>query len=541
VPSRLLIVSFSVCPAPDRHGVGLLNVLKALAGRYAVDVLTLRPTSGELPFNERFMKTRMLRVPVGHGALGEQVEAFRRAIKRQLEGEEYDVVHLRSAWGGRAVLNGVQPPCRVVYEIARSTEGEPRAADAQLAHALAEEEDECLRRADLVLVPTEHARMHLLRTDPREGRVLLVPPGVDIDHFDWEPAPSGDAADSVVYAGRISAGRGVRLLLSALEILKRRRPVKLILAGPVDESFQPLLDEAIAQAGLAADIERLGAIDHDDIPRVLAQAVVCVAPASPDSTDRPLAGFPTKLLEYMACRRAVVAPRRSSVQEVIEDGTEGLLFTPGDAEDLARAIGRLLDEPGLRDAVAEAGYQRVRDDHPASSTRRRLLEAYARLLPASQWAPPGRAASPIDALPSHPDTTTSRHHLAQPAENAQGDRSGEIVIPPQPAVVIPVTPGEVVIEAIDFASAGEPFDTAAAMAGKTPELGPAPDRVADSFGEESRTSPYMKAVDPASIADLPDFVAAGPLLGQKVSGAAEDPDADEKTHPVSLRPRKPSE
>src|SRR6478752_5149805 len=74
--SRLLIVSFSVCPAPDRHGVQLLNVLKALAGRYQVDVLTIK--TGELPFVEKFMKTRMLRVPVGQGALGEQVDAFRR-------------------------------------------------------------------------------------------------------------------------------------------------------------------------------------------------------------------------------------------------------------------------------------------------------------------------------------------------------------------------------------------------------------------------------------------------------------------------------
>src|SRR6185295_10865475 len=102
--SKLLIVSFSVCPAPDRHGVQLLNVLKALAGRYQVDVLTIK--TGELPFVEKFMKTRMLRVPVGQGALGEQVDAFRRAVKRQLEGEEYDVVHLRSAWGGRAVVQG---------------------------------------------------------------------------------------------------------------------------------------------------------------------------------------------------------------------------------------------------------------------------------------------------------------------------------------------------------------------------------------------------------------------------------------------------
>src|SRR5579859_3160454 len=144
--TRLLIVSFSVCPAPDRQGVGLRNLIKALASRYQVDVLTIK--AGELAFVERFMKTRMLRVPVGTGSLSEQAQAFRRAIRRQLEGEEYDLVHLRSAWGGRAVI--AADPTKLVYEVARSTEGEPRAADSRLAARLADEEKACLERADLV-------------------------------------------------------------------------------------------------------------------------------------------------------------------------------------------------------------------------------------------------------------------------------------------------------------------------------------------------------------------------------------------------------
>src|SRR5437016_3719586 len=165
-----------------------------------------------MPFQERFMKTRMLRVPVV-GALPEKVDAFGRAIRRQLEGEEYDVVHLRSAWGGAAVLAGMQSG-RLVYEVARSTEGEPRAADADLAARLAEEEQLCLERADLVLVPTARAQLVLTQRGIAPERVAVVPPGVDVDHFDWEEEPPGP--ERVLYAGQIAGGRGVRLLLSAL-------------------------------------------------------------------------------------------------------------------------------------------------------------------------------------------------------------------------------------------------------------------------------------------------------------------------------------
>jgi glycosyltransferase involved in cell wall biosynthesis len=436
--SRLLIVSFSVCPAPDRHGVGLLNLIKALASRYTVDVLTLRTPHNELPFVERFMKTRMLRVPIGHGSLASQVESFRRAIHRQLEGEEYDVVHLRSAWGGRAVL--ADASSKIVYEVARSTEGEPRAADAELAAALAAEEAMCLERADLVLVPTETARAHLKARGLGE-RVEVVPPGVDVDHFDWEPPPNpAEPFARVLFAGQIAAGRGVRLLATAIGLLRQRRPLRLMLAGAVDETFRPLYEQSLVDTGLPHhEIEALGPIDHDDIPRVIAQATVCVAPGTPDQLARPLAGFPTKLLEYMACRRAVVAPRVPSVQEVLEDGQDGLLFDPGSAEDLARAVGQLLDDTELRDALAESGYRRVRSAYPASATRRRVLESYARLVPGAAAAPL-RAASPLDGLPAHPDTTARR--AAPRLELAS-------TAPP---------PLEVVLEAIDYAEAGERRD-----------------------------------------------------------------------------------
>jgi glycosyltransferase involved in cell wall biosynthesis len=505
--SKLLIVSFSVCPAPDRHGVQLLNVLKALAPRYTVDVLTIR--AGTMPFQERFMKTRMLRVPVV-GALPEKVDAFRRAIRRQLEGEEYDVIHLRSAWGGRAALAGTTG--KLVYEIARSPEGEPRAADAALSEALADEEQMCLERSDLILAPSETAR-DTLTTRGLGGRVEVVPPGVDIDQFDWEPTAPVDRIPRVLYAGRIGGGRGVRTLLRAVQMVRRRRPVKLVLAGSVDEGFATLLDEAIADAGLGDDVERLGAIDHDDMPRVIAQSTVCVAPAAPDS-ERPLASFPTKVLEYMACRRAVVAPRRPALQEVITDGQDGLLFSPGEEMDLARNLGRLLDDATLRERLAEAGYDRVRARHPASATRRRLLEAYARLLPPSQWAPPAPAVTPIDALPSRPDTTTSRRPMPSTVPldgRATGEKSGEIHIT-RPAAEQPVVAGEIVVDEIVI-------EIEAPLPGEDLLR----DALEEAFRDEDKDD-----------RDTGKFVAITSPLG------FDDDNADEKTKQRPLRPKKTS-
>jgi hypothetical protein len=331
----------------------------------------------------------------------------------------------------------------------------------------------------------------------------------------------------VLYAGQIAGGRGVRLLLRAVAKLRRRRPVRLILAGAVEEGFQQVLDEACFEAGLTAeDVERLGAIDHDDMPRVIARATVCVAPSAPDAAERPLASFPSKLLEYMACRRPVVAPRRPPATEIVSDSENGLLFNNGDAADLARCIGRILDDGELRERLSAAGYERVRRDHPASATRRSILEAYTRLFPSSAWTPPSAGVAPINALPTHPDTTTARRPMPQPLVDgrAEGERSGEIIIDnvtpsqpgPFPASPTTVMPTEVVIE----------------MEALTEEE-MQQEWFAEGFAEGAVT---QKIIVAAALPIMADADTQAINLQAPAPGFASD-DTDDKTSPGPLRPR----
>jgi hypothetical protein len=121
------------------------------------------------------------------------------------------------------------------------------------------------------------------------------------------------------------------------------------------------------------------------MPALIASAGVCIVPAAAELTPRPYALFPTRLLEFMACRRAVVAPRRGSVAMLIDHGREGLLFTPGDHIDLARKLRRLIDDPGLRDRLAANGYERVRRECTASAARRAIRNAYVELADRPEW------------------------------------------------------------------------------------------------------------------------------------------------------------
>ncbi|MCE9574068.1 MAG: glycosyltransferase family 4 protein [Deltaproteobacteria bacterium] len=378
----MLITGFCSVPGPSRAGVQLRHVVRALSPAHAVDLLVSK--AGDQAYVERQGQVRILRVPTHDDAPAAQIHAFQRALRRQLDGADYDVVHCRDGWSGVVVLEArARLGHAVVYDVTRGPDG-AATLDRELEAARERDEEACLLAADLVLVPTEIARRHAASRG-RPDRVALAPPGVDVDRFDWEtPPPSGPPR--IIYVGAIEPGRGLRVLIRAMADVARHTSAVLVLAGPIAPGFEPTVRTTIADLGLASRVELIGPVEHDEVPSLLATATVCVAAAAAEVGQRPLACWPTKLLEYLACRRAVIAPRRGSVAMLVEHGKEAMLFTPGDALDLARKLVRVLEDPALRERIAGAGYERVRRDFTASAARRAVRAAYERLVGATAAA-----------------------------------------------------------------------------------------------------------------------------------------------------------
>ncbi|HVV83767.1 MAG TPA: glycosyltransferase family 4 protein, partial [Kofleriaceae bacterium] len=382
--ARILISGFCAVPGPTRSGVQLRQVVRALSGRHTVDLLAVR--EGDQAYVERQGTGRLLRVPTHDADLATQVQAFQRALRRQLEGADYDVVHCRDGWSARPVLEGRDRfGYAVVYDLTRAPMAERDDLGPELAAAHDRDEESLLVGADLVLVPTEPARRFAIGRGAPD-RVMVAPPGVDVDRFDWDVWPP-DAPPVVLYAGTLAPGRGVRLLLQAMAEVVRTLHARLLLVGPIAPGFDASLRSAIKELGLAGKVDVKGPIDHDLMPALIGRATVCVAPSAVDLPRRPYALYPTKLLEYLACRRAVLAPRRGAVTALVDHGREGLLFQPGDAADLARKLVRLLEDRSLRERLAATGYERVRREFTASAARRAITAAYARLASRAEWAP----------------------------------------------------------------------------------------------------------------------------------------------------------
>lgn len=429
----------------------LRHVIRALTSFHTVDLLVLR--EGDQGYVERQGSVRVLRVPTHEADLASQIQSFQRALKRQLDGADYDVVHCRDAWSGIPVLEArARIGYAVVYDLTRSPLGEPL-MDPQLDAQYGRDEEACILASDLVLAPTP-AAVKALQGRGRPERVMLSPPGVDVDRFDWdEPHKSGPPR--ILYTGSIDPGRGVRVLVRAMAAIVREVDARLVIAGSfVAPKFETALRDGIRELGLTDKVEILGVVDHDQLPALIATATVCVVPAAADLTPNPGVVYPTKLLEYMACKRAVVAPKRETVSMVVENGREALLFEPGDPIDLARKVLRLLGEPALRDRIAEAGYERVRRDYTASAARRHLRAAYQVIVdrfgdqftaqPADEGpkvellADDDFEATVFEEAPQAPAVDTALNRIEDPesidAQLATGNTSREIEVAPSAVI-----------------------------------------------------------------------------------------------------------
>jgi glycosyltransferase involved in cell wall biosynthesis len=537
---RVLLTGFCAVPGPRRAGVQLRHVIRSLTSLHSVDLLVAR--EGEQPYVERQGSVRVLRVPTHESDLRSQIQAFQRALKRQLDGADYDVVHCRDSWSAVPVLDArSRLGYAVVYDLTRSPLGETT-FDSDLDAQYARDEEACLVAADMVLAPTP-AAVKALQGRGKPERVVLSPPGVDVDRFDWEH-PAKFAIPRILYAGTIDPGRGVRVLVRAMAAIVREVDVRLVLAGSMAPKFDQALRDGIRELNLADKIEVLSPVDHDQMPALIASATVCVVPAAADLTPNPTVVYPTKILEYMACKRPIVAPRRETVAQVVENNREALLFEPGDPVDLARKVLRLLGEPLLRDRLAQNAYERVRRDLTASAARRALRGAYTVLSerfalkaaePADEDAPKMELladddfeATVFEEAPAPPPVDTALNKLESLDDalvmlevemDATGSTSSELVIAPPP----PREPDETMERApVPPARADSGAWTVSGIAAPPAPLGQ-DDWVVTNVGDAVRVLDPGDGDDGTPIEGVVAVAPALPMTGTFVAGEIDVP------------------
>lgn len=207
---------------------------------------------------------------------------------------------------------------------------------------------------DRYIVLTEFARGRLAGAVP-DDRMMLKPNCVHPD-----PGPGDGAGGYALYAGRLSSEKGISTLLTAW--LDGDLDLPLRVAGD-----GPLRDE-VEVAARGAMVEHLGHVPHRDLMALIQDAAVQVFPSE------AYEAFPRSIVEAYACKTPVIASDLGSTKEIVVDGTTGLLFEPGDPEDLASKVRRFAatDVAAMRRAARERFESRFSGERNVT----RLLEIY---------------------------------------------------------------------------------------------------------------------------------------------------------------------
>jgi glycosyltransferase involved in cell wall biosynthesis len=200
-----------------------------------------------------------------------------------------------------------------------------------------------------------HAHLQALSADP--AKVNLVYHGLDFTRFPEPPPRTPGARTEILSVGRLVPKKGYPTLLTALSKLPSDCDWHLtqIGGGPLETELK-----ALAQSlGIAARIDWLGALPQE---RVLAayRAADLFVLAAQVAADGDRDGLPNVLMEAQSQRLACVATDISGIPELIRHEETGLLVPPENADALANALQRLIDDPALRQRLAAAGFARVR-------------------------------------------------------------------------------------------------------------------------------------------------------------------------------------
>ena len=178
--------------------------------------------------------------------------------------------------------------------------------------------------------------------------------------------------------GNLKHWKGQEVVLRATALIKDRFPeVTCLLVGDFskdDAAYRSRINGLIAELQLEGHVivtgYRPNVADYVNALDLLIHASIEPEP------------FGRVLLEGMALRKPLIASRGGAVPEIVVDGSTGLLFTPGDHQDLARAAELLLQDPERIAIMGEAGYQRLVDHFSIEKNVEETQRLYARVIPA---------------------------------------------------------------------------------------------------------------------------------------------------------------
>lgn len=217
-----------------------------------------------------------------------------------------------------------------------------------------------LKLVDYFIAPSEFLKNKLIEFNFFPEKIINIPNFIDTKNINV----TSKRDDYILYSGRLSFEKGLDTLIDAVSLCNS---TKLLIAGA-----GPLKNELKKRALLKAPgkIEFLGHLEKNELMKVISGSMFVVVPSKCHEN------FPYTVLEAFATGKSVVGSRVGGIPELVEDYQTGLLFSPGNVNELADRIQWLLNNSDKAEEMGEKAKDLVEKMYNPYLHYKQVLKVY---------------------------------------------------------------------------------------------------------------------------------------------------------------------
>lgn len=174
----------------------------------------------------------------------------------------------------------------------------------------------------------------------------------------------------ITFSGRLVERKGIHILLQSFAmVVKKYKNIFLIILG--GGYLEKNLKDQSQTFGIDKNIKFCGFVTN--IHEYLNATDIYIFPSFQE-------GFPNAVLEAMACGLPVIATKIGGVVDIIKDGENGLLVEPGNKNELANALKKLISEPGYALSLGQNALKTIRENYGIDIIVNKYLHLYAKMM-----------------------------------------------------------------------------------------------------------------------------------------------------------------
>jgi glycosyltransferase involved in cell wall biosynthesis len=232
-------------------------------------------------------------------------------------------------------------------------------------------------QVDLFVCPSRFLLERMVAHGLPRARLVHIPNFAPLDEF--RPSRSAARGEYAIYFGRLAPEKGLGTLLKAIAKVRR---VPLVIVG--DGSEEERLKKQARELELT-NVSFLPRVEKHALADLVAGARFAVLPSE------WYENCSISVLESFALGRAVVGARIGGMPELIEDGATGLLFRPGDADELAAKLDSLYADPRAAEELGVQARRRAEADFSPRKHIEQITQIYRRVTKGAQARSVGRS------------------------------------------------------------------------------------------------------------------------------------------------------